>query len=130
MKEAVRTWNVICGPTLQRVAKLTQERRDKLAQRLADDLDGLPGWEKLCHRVVRSPFLTGDSETEWKATFDWLVEQGNLIKVIEGNYDPPRPNPGPDPANDVPNAVGRYPDGSTVMSRRAWGSAQHNPGDI
>lgn len=36
-------------------------------------------------RVSQSDFLTG-KKTHWKASFDWLIEESNFIKVMEGNY--------------------------------------------
>lgn len=44
-------------------------------------------WRALFARVVASPFLTGSGKSGWKATFDWIIEPGNIAKVESGNYD-------------------------------------------
>ncbi|MGN1105667.1 MAG: hypothetical protein ACI4RH_03385 [Huintestinicola sp.] len=36
--------------------------------------------------TVSSPFLCGENGRNWTANFDWLIEPGNMIKVLEGNY--------------------------------------------
>lgn len=38
-------------------------------------------------KAESSQFLTGQSGGTWKADFDWLINQNNLLKVIEGRYD-------------------------------------------
>ena len=34
-----------------------------------------------------SEFLTGKNNDGWKASFDWIMNPNNFIKVIEGNYN-------------------------------------------
>lgn len=83
-------WNSICV-SLPRIAKLTEARRQKIRARL-DEFGCQPEeWlttaETLFKRVQASDFLTG-RKTDWKASFDWLFENGkNWVKVTEGNYD-------------------------------------------
>ena len=33
-----------------------------------------------------SSFLNGKNDRNWTATFDWLIKDGNMAKVLEGNY--------------------------------------------
>jgi len=33
-----------------------------------------------------SDYLKGKNDREWKASFDWIMDPNNFIKVIEGNY--------------------------------------------
>ena len=37
-------------------------------------------------KVQASDFLSGRSGA-WQCSFDWLMITGNMLKVIEGNYD-------------------------------------------
>lgn len=83
-------WNSVCV-SLPRIAKVTEARRQKIRARL-DEFGCQPEeWlttaETLFKRVQASDFLTG-RKTDWKASFDWLFENGkNWVKVTEGNYD-------------------------------------------
>jgi hypothetical protein len=33
-----------------------------------------------------SSFLKGSNDRNWTATFDWLIKDTNMVKVLEGNY--------------------------------------------
>ena len=122
-------WNSVCV-SLPRIAKVTEARRQKIRARL-DEFGCQPEeWlttaETLFKRVQASDFLTG-RKTDWKASFDWLFENGkNWVKVTEGNYD----NKGCGfnrgaqtgvPAQDGKLGVGEFIDGS---GRRTYGSGR------
>lgn len=34
----------------------------------------------------RSGFLKGNNKRGWKASFDWLIQEANMAKVLDGNY--------------------------------------------
>ena len=40
-------------------------------------------------RAQASSFCTGQNDRHWKADFDWLLNENNLVKVLEGKYDNP-----------------------------------------
>lgn len=46
-------------------------------------------------RAQASSFCTGQNDRHWKADFDWLLNENNLVKVLEGKYDNPA-EAGPD----------------------------------
>jgi hypothetical protein len=31
--------------------------------------------------------LKGGNDRNWSATFDWLIKDANMAKVLDGNYD-------------------------------------------
>ena len=33
-----------------------------------------------------SSFLKGGNGRDWSASFDWLIQDGNMAKVLDGNY--------------------------------------------
>ena len=33
-----------------------------------------------------SDFLTGENSRKWKATFDWIIKEQNMAKILDGNY--------------------------------------------
>ena len=43
-------------------------------------------WEKYFILVSSNDFLNGGNERNWKADFDWLLKESNMIKVLEGRY--------------------------------------------
>jgi hypothetical protein len=44
-------------------------------------------WERFCARVESSPFLMGEGARKWRVSFDWVLCEENLLKVMEGNFD-------------------------------------------
>ena len=56
-------------------------------------------FDRLFVKAEESSFLKGKSNSDWSATFDWLIKDKNMEKVLEGNYDnkdqPPRPPSSP-----------------------------------
>ena len=38
-------------------------------------------------KAEKSSFLKGANDRNWKADFDWIMSDRNIIKVIEGKYD-------------------------------------------
>ena len=41
----------------------------------------------LFEKAEASEFLRGNNDRKWSATFDWLMNENNMLKVLEGNYD-------------------------------------------
>ena len=48
---------------------------------------GLEKLKELFNKAGDSKFLNGGNKSNWTATFDWLLNENNMIKVLEGNYD-------------------------------------------
>lgn len=65
------------------IIKITPQRKTHLKARL--DEFGLDGWNKALRKVKNSDFCKGS--TGWKADFDFIVKQGNFVKIMEGKYD-------------------------------------------
>lgn len=67
---------------------LTEERKNKLnllfSQYFQNDLTH---WAQFCERVKSSPFLMGEGARKWRVTLDWVLSEGNLLKILEGNFD-------------------------------------------
>lgn len=41
----------------------------------------------LFEKAGKSDFLNGKNDKNWIAGFDWLLNEKNMVKVLEGNYD-------------------------------------------
>jgi hypothetical protein len=81
----VAVWNENRG-TLPRVIELSDDRRKKVQTRVLKGLtvERFTEAVKVC---ASTPFLTGQNDRKWRATFDWLVDNdSNLLKVLEGKY--------------------------------------------
>jgi len=60
-------------------------------------------------KAQSTPFLCGDNDRGWRASFDWLVENHtNVYKVLEGRYDSVR-HGGPNGGDKAVNQPGRNP---------------------
>lgn len=80
-------YNAICT-NLPRVVRLTDKRRR--AVRLIHDKGYTPEQlDEVFRKAQASSFCTGLNDRHWKADFDWLLNESNLVKVLEGKYDNP-----------------------------------------
>jgi len=76
---------------LSSVAKLTSSRKAKIKQRWKNDFPDLDLWRRYFVIVRGSQFLMGkvpgrNGAKPFQATFDWLINESNAVKIIEGNY--------------------------------------------
>ncbi len=81
--QIIAVFNEICK-SLPKVLKLNDSRKKALkdAQRHL----GNTTFEDFFKRVEASDFLTG-RKTDWRANFDWIIAQYNMLKILEGNFD-------------------------------------------
>jgi hypothetical protein len=90
---AVDRWNEVAqSQNLPVVQRLTSPRKAKLRARL-NDCGGLEGWSAALEKLASSDFLTG-KKTDWKADFDFLLQEKSFTKLMEGAYDNNRANQG------------------------------------
>ena len=47
----------------------------------------LDDFQTLFEKAEASDFLKGANKRNWSATFDWLICDSNMAKVLDGNYD-------------------------------------------
>lgn len=89
-QKIVEMWNATC-PGFHRLTGLSEKRKVKLRNRYEEISrmgEPLSLFRKLFEKMENTPFLKGDNRRGWKATFDWLISNGeNWRKVMEGNYD-------------------------------------------
>lgn len=101
LDKAISLWNrevspKIAGkPQVKHNTKGRQRRLRSLKARLKEgtgdikppsDADELYPFRIICEKVKYSNFLTGQS-TDWKCTFDWVLNPTNWTKILDGNYD-------------------------------------------
>ena len=83
-QKIVDMYNDTCV-SLPRVTSLSEARRKAIRARLktysVDDL------KRVFEKAEASNFLKGANGRNWNATFDWLLKDSNIAKVLDGNYD-------------------------------------------
>lgn len=84
----VRSYNDLC-PSLPSVRTLSDKRKRDIKTRLKKYT--LDDFRKVFEKAEKSSFLRGDNERGFRASLDWLINEGNMAKVLDGNYDD-RPN--------------------------------------
>jgi predicted phage replisome organizer len=68
------------------VETISEERKNAV-KKLLEKFD-IEQVEDVFRKAQASDFLKGlTSKSDWVASFDWLVEESNFVKVLDGNYD-------------------------------------------
>lgn len=85
-------WDSICGAAFGKIHKMTETRKTKIKIRANEfeksGTDYLVAFEQLFNMMATNDFLRGINNRNWKASFDWIIENDqNYVKVIEGRYD-------------------------------------------
>jgi hypothetical protein len=94
-QEIQELYNKICQ-TLPKVQELTDKRKTAIKNRwqtyskrknAQGEAMGILLFEELFNRANESDFLSGRNG-KWKGcNFDWLINENNLVKVLEGTYE-------------------------------------------
>lgn len=82
----VNKFHELC-PWLPKINKLTEKRKSALKRWVKED--GIDVIYETFKVVGESDFLSGrkkDTDSNWKATFDWIINPTNRVKILEGNY--------------------------------------------
>lgn len=69
-------------PTLK---SLSESRKKAIRARL--NRYSVDDFKALFVKAEASDFLKGANNRNWSATFDWLINDNNMTKVLDGNYD-------------------------------------------
>ena len=84
-EEIKERYNSTCT-RLPQVKKLSSERKKHIKARYKE-LGSIEEVQSLFDRVAESNFLSGDNNRSWKANLDWIMNENNMVKIIEGKYD-------------------------------------------
>lgn len=83
-EEVAALYNEICT-SFPKVRSLSGARKKAIKARLANGYT-VDSFRELFQRAEASSFLKGKNDRNWQATFDWLIKDSNMAKVIDGNY--------------------------------------------
>lgn len=67
-----------------RLTKLSDSRKKAIKARLNQYT--LEDFKRLFTMAEESSFLKGQNNRDWSASFDWLIKDSNMAKVLDGNY--------------------------------------------
>ena len=77
-------YNSICV-SFPSVKTLSEQRKKAIRARLKSYT--MNDFKTLFEKAEASDFLKGSNSSNWSATFDWLIKDANMAKVLDGNYD-------------------------------------------
>ena len=77
-------YNSVCG-SYPRLAKMSEARKKAVRARLRAGYT-VEDFKRLFEMAEASSFLKGQNNWNWTATFDWLIADANIAKVLDGNY--------------------------------------------
>lgn len=75
-----------------RLTVLSDKRKKAIKARL--NTYSIDDFKRLFEKAEASSFLKGKGNNDWRATFDWLIKDANMAKVLDGNYDDKKPATG------------------------------------
>jgi hypothetical protein len=76
-------YNTVCT-SFPKLRSLSDARRKAIKARL--NTYTLEDFQAVFENAEASSFLKGSNDRNWTATFDWLIKDTNMAKVLEGNY--------------------------------------------
>lgn len=82
--DVLEQYSLLC-PSFPKVKKLTDKRKRQVRALLKTF--SLEEIKEGFRKAEESSFLKGDNDRKWKADFDFLTNQNNLTKVLEGKYE-------------------------------------------
>lgn len=90
LPELARLWNERATPELPRVTRCSDKRRKRILKAWKAEPER-SFWEGVIDKVNASDFLTGKKPSkehpDWKADFEFLLDDDKLTKILEGFYD-------------------------------------------
>lgn len=83
-QQIVDKYNEICV-SFPKVIKISESRKEAISARL--NIYSVDEIIKAFEKAEESNFLKGSNDRNWKADFDWIMTDRNIVKVLEGKYD-------------------------------------------
>lgn len=77
-------YNSICK-SFRAIRSLSDARKKAIKARL--NTYSVEDFKTMFEKAEASSFLKGTNDRNWTATFDWMIKDANMAKVLDGNYD-------------------------------------------
>lgn len=114
-QEIVDMYNDTCV-SLPRVTSLSEKRKEAIRARLRTH--SMADLQDAFKKAEASDFLKGSNKRDWSATFDWIMTDANMAKILDGNYDNKDPaKAAATPQNKFHNFDQRSQDFSVIQAR-------------
>lgn len=78
------TYNAICT-SFPKITKLSNKRKQAIKARFNQGYT-VEDFKRLFELAEGSSFLKGGNNRNWQATFDWMIADANMAKILDGNY--------------------------------------------
>ena len=82
-QQVIDLYHSLCT-SFPKIRSLSDSRRKAIKARL--NTYTLDDFKTVFENAEASSFLKGSNDRNWTATFDWLIKDSNMAKVLEGNY--------------------------------------------
>lgn len=82
--DIVNLYHSICL-SYPKIIKISEARKKAIKARL--NQYSLEDFRQVFENAEDSDFLKGNNQRDWSATFDWLISDKNMPKVLEGKYN-------------------------------------------
>lgn len=79
-------YNEICQ-SFPKCNALSDKRKAAIRARIHSGGYTFADFQRLFRKAEASAFLRGENKKNWRATFDWMLADANMAKVLDGNYD-------------------------------------------
>ena len=83
-QEIAALYNSICV-SFPKLTKLSDKRKKTIRARFNQGYT-IDDFTRLFELAEGSRFLKGGNNRNWQATFDWMITDANMAKVLDGNY--------------------------------------------
>ena len=77
-------YNELCS-SFPKITKLSDRRKKTIRARMNQGYT-VEDFRRLFESAEARSFLKGGNGRDWSASFDWLIQDGNMAKVLDGNY--------------------------------------------
>ena len=83
-QEIADLYNRVCV-SFPKLTKLSDKRKKAIRARFKQGYT-TDDFEKVFELAEGSRFLKGGNKHNWRATFDWMIQDANIVKILDGNY--------------------------------------------
>ena len=83
-QEIIDLYNATCV-SFPHLTKLSDARKKAIRARLKTYT--IDEFKLMFEKAEASSFLKGKNNRNWSATFDWMIKDANMSKILDGNYD-------------------------------------------
>lgn len=80
--------------SFSKITALSEKRKKMINARL--NTYGIEKITEVFKKAESSDFLKGKNNRDWKANFDWIMNDSNFAKILDGNYDNKTSQPVPE----------------------------------